>query len=354
MRIDSSFVLCVGLGLLLAREAIADAQYLAKTFSHAGPAAPSFRGEGPTGSHPLYTGYQLDIGNVYYESAPGVVIAGKDLAGGHAIADRGFLSVYSTAGQQEQGGCFAYYGTSIDTTSEAMMSFDDVVLQPISPGAPGFTNVIFWAPLQCRLADPYAGGRVYDTVLVNGFPTQTFATIKPEIRLSAELNTADLSYDGLTGGNASIIAQGTNAAGTTYFGPIADSVLGTHLPEFDTGTNFFVGLPFLGVPVGVPLQLTIDLQTRISGGYGFPAQGGEWQSLTSVYCTMNFASAAIAQLPASLTLNSNEAGIQNNVYDPVPEPDVVAQLACGSFVLSALRGRRSRRAGQSPGTGQLT
>lgn len=219
------------------------------------------------------------------------------------------------------------------------------------PGAPSFTTITFRLPFDCLLSDPYAGGGVYDSFLVQNFPTQSFASIKPEIRIGVELKTADLSDDIQFGGTDSITATTTYATGTTYFGPLVGGIFGSHLGDIESGNPFVVALPFTGVPVGVPLQLSIDLQTQIHDAYGFPAQGGTWQSLAMVHCVMNFASAAVpvALVPAGLSVDSPGAGIDDGFYDPVPEPGTLVRLLPGCLALAGIAAaRRPRLTGTTP------
>jgi hypothetical protein len=310
------------------------ATYFVSIYADAGIAEAISRGNVYTPG-PQSEPYTEVVDPVYFESAPNIVIQGWDIAGGSALANRGVLKVASQVSQTAQGGTLAFYGTTATTESRAEYSFDDVIVRHVGPGAPPpFAFVHFRFSLDGLMPDPIVTGNLYDTFLTTNFPNEVFAGVSTGVLLSVSLRSA--SYAGNGGGDVEIETETTYAAGSAIFGPRTSGVFVGRETAVQNGNPFIAEVPFFGVPVGEPLTLTVSLKTRGQSSYGFPENGGAWQSVANVYFdrTLSFATDYVATLPAGVTLDSAAGGITDNVWTPAPEPSaewlrlaVVAVLA---------------------------
>jgi hypothetical protein len=310
----------------------------------------------PGNGAPVYLGYERAPGRqvvgytesstpVYYESAPGTVISGTDLAGGGALSETAVLSVEARAAQAAQGGTLQFFGTTAEARVLAEYVLDDVVIAPVGPGpAPPFANPVFRIPIDGLVPDPIAQGHIFDTFLSTNFPNETFANVRHELRLSVTLRNASLSFSGSAGGVAQIFAETRHATGSTVTAIFVSGSFGGHEAALRGGFPFLAEAQFLGAPVGEPLELRVALEAIAYAGYGFPVNGGLWQAdaQTRLASDARVAVAPVALLPAGLTLHSDSGAIVDNVW-MVPEPAGAPLAACCALLALARAAGRAMR-----------
>jgi hypothetical protein len=336
--------LVVLLGLALATAPVRPAQasppsFLAKVYTRAGPTS-DFRGGFQQPGPQSEASYLYDP--IYYESAPGVAITGADSADGAAHAGLGVLRVRSRAAQSAQGGTFQYYSTTSEAIVYAEFTVDDVVVRPTGPGAPQFVFALLRFQIDGRMPEPLGQGGLFDTFLTTNFPNEVFAGALTELRVWITLKYPIGQSTG--GGQVRRSTETTYAAGSTSFADFSGEFFGKEA-ALESGQPFLVQAGFTGVPVGERLGLTVALEARSLSTYGFPENGGLFQGDAQVLLdsTMTFATDFVATLPPGLTLDSESAGIVDNVWVPEPAGAPLASGGALALLSFARRGPRSRR-----------
>ncbi len=277
---------------------------------------------------------------INHVSAPGIEVTGLSYGDATAFAGLGTLAVYSRASQTAQGGTLDYYLNRIRTESRASFMLDDLVVTPVNPNNPQqFVGMTLRFAISGLMPDPDAQGQVYDTATRTTFPDQTFATVDDWLSLDVGFRDPAGVFTGFGGGFARIMASATNAVGSTGPFMTTNGALGGQGAALQSGATFIAEALFGGVPVGVPLELTVGMRATTESVFGFPQNGGLWQGNGVVQFdhTLTFATDAVATLPAGFTLNSASGQISNNVWTPVPLPGTLLLLLTAFLAASTRR-----------------
>jgi hypothetical protein len=287
--------------------------------------------------------YGQDFDPVFFESAPGIVVTGSDVASGAARASNGVLEVNSRAAQAAQGGTLHVFGTTAEARAYAEFVLDDVVVTPLGPGAPPFVPAVFRFALDGLLPDPVAQGSIFDTFLATNFPNEIFAGAETELVLRVSLKDALGQLISTEGGTARLRTEASHAAGSMSAPPLLSGAFAGKEAAMRSGAPFLVEVGFVGVPVGEDLALAVSLEAHSRSVYGFPVNGGLWQSAADVVfdSTATFARDFVAVLPAGVTLHSASGGIVDNVWT-LPEPGGASLPSVAALLAVALRSRCAR------------
>jgi hypothetical protein len=337
--------LLVLLGLTLAtapgRAALAAPSFLARVYTQAGQTT-DFRGGMREPGPQDEASYLYDP--IYYESAPGIAITGADSADGEAHAGIGVLRVRSRAAQSAQGGTFQYYSTASETRAYAEFTLDDVVIRPLGPGAPQFVFAVLRFTLDGLIPDPLGQGELFDTALRDNFPNEIFADAETEFLVWVTLSNPSGQPIATQGGRVRLRASASYAAGSTSFASFGEFT-GREV-ELQSGQPFPFEVGFVGAPVGEQLGLTVAIEAHSRSIYGLQENGGFWLSDTPASAEMTFARASVATLPPGLTLDSESAGIVDNVWT-LPDAAPLASGVALALLTRARRAARPRRRGQA-------
>lgn len=284
---------------------------------------------------------------IFFQSAPGIVIQGDTYGLGRASAGTGSLGVYSRAAQGLQGGTVQYYSNIVETNSRAQFKLDDFIVTPLAPGNPQtFVNLFLRFSVAGQMANPTAQGGVFDTALINNFPTDSFASVDTQLYLDILLRRPDGSYSGSNGGWARVTANTTNAGPPTSPTMFATGAFDGKEAALQGGVPFLVEALFIGVPVNQLLEMTVGFRSVAQSAVGFPQGGGQWQGngVVAFDQTLTFATDAVATLPAGFTVNSPGGNIANNIWTAtvVPLPGTLLLLGTGLAVLSGRRRLRRK------------
>jgi len=286
-----------------------------------------------------------DFRTVFVASGGGNILQGDEGADARAAADTGILRVAASAAQGLQGGlAFSGLNTAASANATARFTIDDLMVSalPGGPAAPAFTPLSLRFAVSGLLPDVRADGQIYDTATILLAPDSIFASAFTELNMFVSLAETGGSTLGSHSSTARLSEFTTNAIGAQPQPPVLNGGFTGRLSELQSGNGFVVETGPIMVPVDSALALTVELRGTARSSAFFPQGGGIFESNVQLDFdhTVTFATDGVATLANGLTLNSQQAGIVDNQWTPVPLPPAVWLMMSG---LTALGWRASRR-----------
>lgn len=287
----------------------------------------------------------VDFRTVFVPSGGGNILQGDEGADARAAADTGILRVAASAAQGLQGGLtFSGLNTGASASATARFTIDDLIVSalPGGPPAPAFTPVSLRFAVSGLLPDVTTDGQIYDTATILLAPDSIFASAFTELHMSISLAETGGSTLGSRSSTARLSELTTNAIGAQSQPPVLIGGFTGRLFDLQSGNGFVVETGPITVPVNSALALTVELRGTARSSAFFPQGGGIFESNAQLNFdhTVTFATGGVATLANGFTLNSQQAGIVDNQWTPVPLPSAVWLLMSG---LIGLGWRAKRR-----------
>lgn len=275
-----------------------------------------------------------DFRTVFVPSGGGNVLQGDEGANARAAAETGILRVAASAAQGLQGGlAFSGLNTGASASATARFTIDDLIVNalPGGPSAPAFTPLSLRFAVSGLLPDVRAEGQIYDTATILLAPDGIFASAFTEINMLVSLAETGGSTLGSHSSTARLSEFTTNAIGAQPQTPFLNGGFTGQLFYLQSGNGFVVETGPIMVPVNAALALTVELRGTARTGAFFPQGGGIFQGNAQLDFdhTVTFATDGVATLADGFTLNSQQAGIANNQWTPVPVPAAAWLLLSG-------------------------